>query len=383
MPNVTLCTYTFNDAPLTHCLLRSIAEWSRRPDEIVLVDDGSTIPFSLDDAYERSLPLRLIRFPENKGFTEAKRTGLSSASGEIIISMDCDARLSATYLERCLVRLEQPEVGMVSGSRVDDSGTDSVSRYLTLFGQNYLPEKDGFVDFIPGHAFAMRRAVWEETGGFGGHSAKTAEDHALCAAVLKAGYKLLIDSGIRVRQVRCLSRHAHCRRLWVWLSPALFGTFRPERAVVEQLSLLLAEPMLDRATIISGRRDFTLLYIEVLYLLYIVLMLCRKLTGQGAFSAGEDARFWRQARDLLHSHPRLLNLLKADLLHMKALSPSALSANSSAEAGEGIDWREFLECLNGFSNSGLFSWLDREGVPILLREESELEPDFSAYTLME
>ena len=40
-PRISLCTYTCNDAPFVHDLLRTLSGWVVRPDEIGVVDDGS------------------------------------------------------------------------------------------------------------------------------------------------------------------------------------------------------------------------------------------------------------------------------------------------------------------------------------------------------
>lgn len=60
MQQVSLCSYTYNDANLLHDLLASIPAWSFQPDEIILMDDGSDEPFSLTED-EKKLPVKILR----------------------------------------------------------------------------------------------------------------------------------------------------------------------------------------------------------------------------------------------------------------------------------------------------------------------------------
>ena len=85
MSSTSFCTFTYNDGRLAQKLLASIPGWSKQPDEIVIVDDGSDPPFSPhNDSNIGALPLRIIRFPQNRGFAAAKSAGINAAQGKII-----------------------------------------------------------------------------------------------------------------------------------------------------------------------------------------------------------------------------------------------------------------------------------------------------------
>ena len=113
-PTITLCTYTYNDAEFASDLVRRSHSFTVRPDEIVVVDDGSDVPFSMDGAPEN---LRILRHESNRGITRAKGAGLSAATGDYIFSMDCDTRVSPDWLERNLPHLLTPEIGLVEIGR--------------------------------------------------------------------------------------------------------------------------------------------------------------------------------------------------------------------------------------------------------------------------
>jgi glycosyltransferase involved in cell wall biosynthesis len=88
-PRVSLCTFTYNDGELADGLLAESAGWSVRPDEIVIVDDGSSPPY-----VPASPPpgCRVLRQPANIGITRTKHEGVSALTGDALAAMDCDAR---------------------------------------------------------------------------------------------------------------------------------------------------------------------------------------------------------------------------------------------------------------------------------------------------
>jgi glycosyltransferase involved in cell wall biosynthesis len=196
-----------------HGLLDEERTWSVRPTSIVVVDDGSHIPFA--PLRETFAPFQVIRLEPNQGITRAKRTGMNAATGEYIFSVDCDVRLTPNYLERCYLNSQIPGVGLCSGASVYNSGNDVVSNTFTIMA-TITTGINGNVAFIPGNAFFLRRAIWEEVGGFGDYSIAHCEDHVLCKRIKEAGYTLYSDSSIKARQTRRLDRHTICMRIWQW-----------------------------------------------------------------------------------------------------------------------------------------------------------------------
>ncbi len=67
--------------------LSSIADQTVRPDEVIVVDDGSEPPLSLSPSFP--IPLTLIR-QENRGPSAARNRAIAAASGEWIAPLDSD-----------------------------------------------------------------------------------------------------------------------------------------------------------------------------------------------------------------------------------------------------------------------------------------------------
>ena len=384
----SVVSYTFNDAPLLHGLLAEIPGWTRRPDEVVIVDDGSSQPFRLETP-AREVPIRIVRNETNQGFTLTKHRGITSAQHEWILSLDCDSRVSPNYLEVCQDMLRQDAaLGMVAGASRYDSGTDAMSRYQTLFGDNYHAGVHGLVDFIPGHAFALRRAAWDDAGGFGSHSRRVCEDHALCANLRRAGYGLFIHKGIFVRQIRKISRHAHCKRLWNWLREAIFAGLRANSPLEAQLAALFIPPLLQRLPIISRANDPDLLYPELLCLASHCLHALREAHVRGPElhdGRATPENFCAALFSRTQGYARLHALLRMDLAQL-GFAEAVLAAGKGPSAPNAsdarINWQPILEVFDMWEKAGILCALDQTVVPALLEEAAHVTPDFSAYAGM-
>src|SRR5512133_3594152 len=83
--------------------------------EIVVVDDGS---FDDTAAVARTLgsKVRLVQHEKNKGLGAAVRTGIASAQGDLLITMDTDLTFAPSDVPKLLERFAKGDVDVVSGS---------------------------------------------------------------------------------------------------------------------------------------------------------------------------------------------------------------------------------------------------------------------------
>ncbi|MCC5785314.1 MAG: glycosyltransferase [Phycisphaerales bacterium] len=102
----------FNMGELTDQTLASLARQTRQPDEVVLVNDGSTDPASLDwlDRTARRnthhLPLRVLH-TDNAGVAAARNTGVARTDAPLVFPLDADDLLAPDAIEKLEAALER------------------------------------------------------------------------------------------------------------------------------------------------------------------------------------------------------------------------------------------------------------------------------------
>jgi len=114
---------TYNRAHLVAEAIESVLAQTRTPDEILIVDDGSTDNTAAVLA-QFSAPVRVIRQP-NRGRSAARNLGVSRATSDIVMFLDSDDLMMPTTLADCADILERrPEVDVVYGDAllVDNQG---------------------------------------------------------------------------------------------------------------------------------------------------------------------------------------------------------------------------------------------------------------------
>ena len=84
--------------------LRSIREQTRPPEQIIVVDDGSTDASA--EVARRHAPHVTLIFQANQGIASARNAGLAAATGEFIAFLDADDLWPRDSLERRLDVLE-------------------------------------------------------------------------------------------------------------------------------------------------------------------------------------------------------------------------------------------------------------------------------------
>ncbi|MCB1518407.1 MAG: glycosyltransferase family 2 protein [Hyphomicrobiaceae bacterium] len=88
--------------------------------EIVLVDDGSSMPPDLSIAKHQvgadrwdSLQIRLLTHPQNRGLAAARNTGMAAATGRYVVLLDADDWLLPGQIDHLLDRLKDETADLV------------------------------------------------------------------------------------------------------------------------------------------------------------------------------------------------------------------------------------------------------------------------------
>jgi glycosyltransferase involved in cell wall biosynthesis len=165
-----IATVLNEDQAVEH-LLESLASQSRPPDEVVIVDGGST-----DDTLEvlrrwsesGRLPLRVLEEP-GANISEGRNTAIAAATGDLIASTDAGVRLEPEWLEALTAPFEsdqaEPSLAVVSGWFV----ADPQNPFEAAMGATVLPHVREIKEesFLPSsRSVAFRKSAWESVGGY-------------------------------------------------------------------------------------------------------------------------------------------------------------------------------------------------------------------------
>jgi len=81
--------------------------------EIIIVDDGSREPISLNSFPERN-HLKLIRHPVNVGKGSAIKSGISVSRGDLIVFIDSDLDIDVEYIQNYIEKSEMADIVIAS-----------------------------------------------------------------------------------------------------------------------------------------------------------------------------------------------------------------------------------------------------------------------------
>jgi glycosyltransferase involved in cell wall biosynthesis len=167
---ISVIATVLNEGPSVERLLESLAGQSRAPDEVVIVDGGSTdgtVPALRAWAEAGRLPVRII-VRAGANISQGRNAAIAAATGEVIASTDAGVRLEPDWLETLVAPFEGEEgsrVQVVSGWFVADPQT----LFETAMGATVLPRRSEVkVDtFLPSsRSVAFRKAAWAASGGY-------------------------------------------------------------------------------------------------------------------------------------------------------------------------------------------------------------------------
>lgn len=166
--NVSLICTVLNEGPTIRRLLGSLLGQTRRPDEIIFVDGGSTdstVEILQQYAETENLPLKVLLAP-GANISQGRNTAIEAAAGPIIASTDAGVRVDEHWLEKLVAPFEQePPPPVVSGFFVPDPH----SVFEMAMGATVLPlVSDINPDtFLPSsRSIAFLKSAWKIAGGY-------------------------------------------------------------------------------------------------------------------------------------------------------------------------------------------------------------------------
>ncbi len=174
MSSVSAIIPTWNRADLLKSILTNLLSQSRVPNQIVVVDNGSSDTTQL---VAREFGIDLIVFPENRGFAAAVNEGIGRATGDWILIVNNDVVLAPEWLERLTATAERENAAFAVGKLLRPNGQSEIDGSWDLVSRAAYAWRCGYgkpdsaiwstprtIAFAPMTAALFRRDVFERIG---------------------------------------------------------------------------------------------------------------------------------------------------------------------------------------------------------------------------
>lgn len=172
MASISVVIPLYNKAPHIERALNSIMIQEPLPDEIIVVDDGST-DGSGEIVANLQLPLvKLIR-QENRGVSAARNRGIKEAKGELIAFLDADDEWLPGFLAEILLLYEKfPQAGLLATAHEEIMPDGGLKRTNPKIFPSHCQQglitylKNWYDVGICSSAIAIKRSIFNIIGGF-------------------------------------------------------------------------------------------------------------------------------------------------------------------------------------------------------------------------
>lgn len=199
VPFVSVIIPVFNDTERLRACLAALTQQTYPSDrfEVIVIDNGSTIPVELGDDY---VGVRLLREPR-PGVNRARATGVESARGSLLAFTDADCLPDTHWIREGVACFERtPNCGVVAGHvTMYDDGAPPPTVATMLSVATHLRQEQ----FVRGHWAALAnvftsRAVLNHVGTLNPAYLSSGETE-WCARVHAAGYQIVYAARAEVR----------------------------------------------------------------------------------------------------------------------------------------------------------------------------------------
>ena len=201
-PKFSIIVPVYNRPQEVEELIDSLAKQTDEDFELVLVEDGSTIPCEeICRKYDRQLKIKYYH-KSNEGRSIARNYGLDRADGDFFIFVDSDCILPPDYIHSLKKSLQEnptdcfggPDAAHESFSDVQKAINFSMTSFFTTGG--IRGGKKSMEKFTP-RTFNMgyTRDVYEKVGGF---REMFSEDIDMSTRIKNAGFKTVLYPDVKV-----------------------------------------------------------------------------------------------------------------------------------------------------------------------------------------
>lgn len=164
-PKVAVVVTVFNESKTILSLIDSLKDQTRSPDEVIIVDGGSS-----DDTFKiltqeskKWKVLKVFQLPGNRSV--GRNYAVSHSTSKVIAFTDAGCVPHSDWLEHLVKPFSFPSVQVVSGY-YEGLPVDMFQKCLIPYVL-VMPDRINHEEFLPStRSMALSRGIWDKSGGF-------------------------------------------------------------------------------------------------------------------------------------------------------------------------------------------------------------------------
>jgi cellulose synthase/poly-beta-1,6-N-acetylglucosamine synthase-like glycosyltransferase len=187
--NISFVATVLNEENTIQLLLESLAKQTKKPNEIIIVDGGSTdktldlIKSSIVKIKSNNLKFKVIVKPGNRSI--GRHEGIKMATGEIIAISDAGCILDKDWLKEITKPFQEKKVDVVAGyyeGLAQNIFQKCLVPYILV-----MPDQINPTIFLPAsRSMAFKKSIWEKVNRFDQHYSLN-EDFVFAKKLQKIG----------------------------------------------------------------------------------------------------------------------------------------------------------------------------------------------------
>lgn len=186
---ISICITVKNEERWIGLLLDSLLVQTKKADEILIIDGGSTDRTVEIIRHYRKRNKKIKLLIEKGGIGHGRNTAIEIAKYPIIAQIDAGCIAKPNWLEKITEPLKYETVGVSAGFYVisaESSLQKAMALYLGIHPKRYNPE-----NFLPSaRSVAFKKEVWEKVGGYDEKLEKGGEDTKFFVSCVKTGIRI-------------------------------------------------------------------------------------------------------------------------------------------------------------------------------------------------
>jgi len=195
--NVSLYIPVYNGESTIESVLKSALKLNPYPDEIIVVNDGSTDGTkNILESYKNQI--NIVHNPSNMGLAYSRNAGISKAKNENVASLDSDVEVHENWLND-LMQIKNNFGSAISGGKLREKYKDR-SMYDLWRHIHATQNSFGEIDIgdlgrpLAGSNTLLSKSAWEKVGGYDNQYRTNGEDSTFCQKLLNHNYKISYSS---------------------------------------------------------------------------------------------------------------------------------------------------------------------------------------------